>query len=57
MSMPIYRVMAQKREEKEKEELEKKEKEEVSINLDICIIVRNQIRQKLNEYQTWHVFI
>ena len=34
MSMPIYRVMAQKREDKEKEEMEKKEKEEASIQLD-----------------------
>ena len=32
MSMPIYRVMAQKREDKEKEEMEKKEKEEASIH-------------------------
>ena len=31
--MPIYRVMAQKREEREKDELEKKEKEEASIEL------------------------
>ena len=43
MSMPIYRVMAQKREDKEREELEKKEKEEVSIQLDEHIIVRTQI--------------
>ena len=31
--MPIYRVMAQKREEREKDELDKKEKEEASIEL------------------------
>ena len=31
--MPIYRVMAQKREEREKDELDKKEKEEASVEL------------------------
>ena len=41
--MPIYRVMAQKREDKEKEELEKKEREEASIQLDEHIIVHAQI--------------
>ena len=56
MSMPIYRVMAQKREDKEREELEKKEKEEVSIQLDEHIIVRTQIWEILGEYSTWHPY-
>ena len=56
MSMPIYRVMAQKREDKEKEELEKKEREEASIQLDKHIIVHAQIWEILGEYSTWHPY-